>query len=54
MGAYLALLESGRLTPPGLVTHRFGLGAYREALLAAHHKGRHRMIKGVFDFAAPR
>jgi threonine dehydrogenase-like Zn-dependent dehydrogenase len=48
---YLALLESGRLAPPRLVTHRFPLEEYRDALLASHHKGRHGMIKAVFDLA---
>jgi threonine dehydrogenase-like Zn-dependent dehydrogenase len=48
---YLDLLASGRLAPPKLVTHRFRLDAYRDALLAAYHKGRSGMVKGVFDFA---
>lgn len=51
---FLALLASGRLAPPRLVTHRFPLVEYRKALLAAHHKGRHGMIKAVFDFASAR
>jgi threonine dehydrogenase-like Zn-dependent dehydrogenase len=48
---YLALLEGGRLAPPQLVTHRFRLEDYRRALLAAHRKGRHRVLKAAFEFA---
>jgi threonine dehydrogenase-like Zn-dependent dehydrogenase len=47
---YLRLLESGRLALPQLVTHRFPLERYQEALLTAHHKGRHRVIKAAFDY----
>jgi len=38
------------LTLPALVTHRFALADYREALLVAHHKGAHGALKVVFDF----
>ena len=50
MEIYLDLLAKGRLTLPALVTHRFALADYREALLVAHHKGAHGALKVVFDF----
>ncbi len=48
---YFGLLRDGRLELPQLVTHRFALDQYREALLVAHAKGRNRAVKVVFDFA---
>ena len=47
---YFDLLASGRLRMPSLVTHRFALDDYREALLTAHQKGRNRAVKVVFRF----
>jgi len=49
---FFDLLDQGRLELPRLVTHRFTLGGYQEALLVAHTKGRNRAVKVVFDFAA--
>jgi threonine dehydrogenase-like Zn-dependent dehydrogenase len=49
---FFDLLAQGRLELPRLVTHRFTLERYQEALLVAHAKGRNRAVKVVFDFAA--
>ena len=49
---YLGLLAQGRLALPALVTHRFALADYQEALLVAHHKGPHGALKVVFEFGA--
>ena len=46
---YLELLQSGRLAPESLVTHRFALADYREAFLTAYDKGRTRAVKVVFE-----
>lgn len=48
---YFELLGQGRLELPPLVTHRFTLDRYQDALLVAHHKGRNRAVKVVFDFS---
>jgi threonine dehydrogenase-like Zn-dependent dehydrogenase len=50
MEIYLGLLAQGRLTLPPMVTHRFALADYREALLVAHRKSAHGALKVVFDF----
>jgi len=47
---YFDLLASGRLQMPSLVTHRFALQDYREALLTARQKGRNQAVKVVFAF----
>jgi threonine dehydrogenase-like Zn-dependent dehydrogenase len=52
--AFFDLLDQGRLELPQLVTHRFALDSYVEALLVAHAKGRNRAVKVVFDFATGR
>jgi len=49
---FFDLLGQGRLELPQLVTHRFTLDRYQEALLVAHAKGRNRAVKVVFDFRA--
>lgn len=49
---YLHLVESGRLDPSSLITHRFPLGDYRQAFLVAHDKARHRSFKVLFDLEA--
>ncbi len=49
---YFDLLGRGRLELPPLVTHRFALGRYREALLLAHAKSSGHAVKVVFDFAS--
>lgn len=49
---FFALADEGRLALPPLVTHRFTLDNYQEALLVAHAKGRNRAVKVVFDFEA--
>ncbi len=48
---FFDLLDRGRLELPALVTHRFSLDRYQDALLVAHAKGRNRAVKVVFDFA---
>ncbi len=47
---FFDLLASGRLSLPQLVTHRFALDDYREALLTAKQKGRNGAVKAVFAF----
>ncbi len=47
---FLDLLAAGRLDLPRVVTHRFALEDYREALLLAHQKGRNQAVKAVFAF----
>jgi threonine dehydrogenase-like Zn-dependent dehydrogenase len=49
---FFALADEGRLALPPLVTHRFTLDSYQEALIVAHAKGRNRAVKVVFEFAA--
>lgn len=53
MEIFFQLLAHGRLTLPPLVTHRFPLAEYKEALLTAHRKGRHGALKVAFEFGAP-
>jgi hypothetical protein len=45
------LIESGQIHPDKLITHSFLLTEYRDALLIARNKGRHRAMKVVFDFS---
>jgi dihydroflavonol-4-reductase len=47
---FFDLLASGRLQLPQLVTHRFALEDYREALMVAKEKGKNRAVKAVFAF----
>lgn len=47
---YLALLEAGRVTPTGVLTHRFPLADYKEAFLTARARGDGAAIKVAFDF----
>lgn len=47
---FFDLLRDGRLEMPHLITHRFPLEHYREALLTAHAKGRSQAVKTVFEF----
>jgi threonine dehydrogenase-like Zn-dependent dehydrogenase len=45
------MIESGQLYPEKLITHRFSLNNFREALFTATAKTRSRAIKVVFDYA---
>jgi threonine dehydrogenase-like Zn-dependent dehydrogenase len=45
------LIEHGLLHPEKLLTHRFALTNFREAIRAAKSKGETRAIKVVFDYA---
>src|SRR6266566_544686 len=45
------MIERGLLHPGKLITHRFALNNYREALSTAREKSRSRAIKVVFDYA---
>jgi hypothetical protein len=45
------LIEHRQLHPEKLITHRFALNNYREALSVATEKSRSRAIKVVFDYA---
>ncbi|SRR6266496_205894 len=44
------MIESGQLHPEKLITHRFSLNNFREALSTATAKSRSRAIKVVFDY----
>ncbi|MBN2549063.1 MAG: zinc-binding dehydrogenase [Anaerolineales bacterium] len=50
MQIYLDLLASERLELPELVTHRFRLEQYQQALLVSHDKEKNQAVKVVFDF----
>lgn len=50
MQIYLRLLEQKRVILPDMITHRFRLEQYRQALLVSHDKDRHQAIKVVFEF----
>ena len=47
---YLDLVRSGRIDPSGLLTHRFPLDGYVEALRACGGRGRSHAIKVAFEF----
>ena len=47
---YFQLLTHGRLNIPSLITHRYPLEQYREALLTSYDKGKYQAIKIVFDY----
>jgi threonine dehydrogenase-like Zn-dependent dehydrogenase len=47
---YFQLLTQGRLNIPSLITHRYKLKQYREALLTSYDKGKYQAIKIVFDY----
>jgi 2-desacetyl-2-hydroxyethyl bacteriochlorophyllide A dehydrogenase len=45
------MIEQGQIHAEKLITHRFALNNYREALSTARNKSRSRAIKVVFDYA---
>jgi len=47
---YFRLLKQKRLQMPELITHRFRLEEYKNALLISHSKEKNKAIKVVFDF----
>jgi threonine dehydrogenase-like Zn-dependent dehydrogenase len=52
MAHYLRLAAQGRFDLSPLITHRFHLDEFAQAFAVLHAKGRHRAVKGVFDFRA--
>jgi threonine dehydrogenase-like Zn-dependent dehydrogenase len=44
------LFQAGKLTTDGLITHRFPLSRWREAIETATSKQRHQVIKVAFTF----
>jgi len=50
MEIYLRLLAQKKLDTASLVTHRFRLDQYKDALAVGRQKHRHRAVKVVFDF----
>lgn len=48
---YFHLLQSQRLQLPALITHRFPLAQYRQALLTSVDKDRYHAVKVVFDYS---
>ncbi len=47
---YFKLLQEKRLRLPEMVTHRFKLDDWRQALEVSYHKNRHQAIKVVFEY----
>jgi len=47
---YFKLLKQKRLVLPHMITHRYRLEQYKEALLISHNKEKHKAIKVVFDY----
>ena len=47
---YFRLLTQKRLKLPDIITHRFRLEQYKEALLISHNKEKNKAVKVVFDF----
>ncbi len=45
------MIERGQIVPEKLITHRFPLSEFRNALITALDKSRHRAIKVVFDYS---
>jgi len=43
-------MESGKLDLSGMITHRYQLKDYRQALSANNQRGKHELIKSVFTF----
>lgn len=50
MEIYLRLLAQKRIDMARLVTHRFRLDRYKDALVVGRQKHKHRAVKVVFDF----
>ncbi len=50
---YFELLQEGRVDLTPIVTHRFALGAYRQAFLACYDQGRAQAVKVLFDDFGP-
>jgi threonine dehydrogenase-like Zn-dependent dehydrogenase len=48
---YFRLLEAGRVDPSAMVTHKFPLEKYKDALLATRAQDKSRAIKVVFTYA---
>jgi threonine dehydrogenase-like Zn-dependent dehydrogenase len=49
MEHYVRLVDQERLDLSPLITHRFRLEQYQEAFVTLHTKGRHGVVKAVFD-----
>lgn len=49
---YFRFLQEGRCDPSAMVTHRFPLSAYKDALTVAREQRTARAVKVVFDFGA--
>lgn len=45
------MMEQGIIHPEQLITHRFALTSFRDALQTATHKGQSRSLKVVFDYS---
>jgi threonine dehydrogenase-like Zn-dependent dehydrogenase len=50
MEIYLDLVRAGRLDGTAILTHRFALDQYREALLACGDQGRSQAVKVLFAY----
>jgi len=50
MQIYLRLAAQRQLDLTRLITHRFRLDQYQAAFFLGHQKGKHRLVKAVFDF----
>jgi len=50
-GIVAELMVQDRIHPEKLITHRFALSNYKDALITATHKARNHAIKVVFDYS---
>ena len=46
---YFELIRSERIDVTGIITHRFGLGDYRDAFMTCYAQGQNRAVKVLFD-----
>ena len=52
-GHYFRFLQAGRVDPTAMLTHRFPLDRYQDALVCAHDQKGHGSVKVLFTYATP-
>jgi threonine dehydrogenase-like Zn-dependent dehydrogenase len=50
---YFRFLADGRVDPVAMLTHRFPLARYKDALIDSHEQGRSGALKVLFEFPGP-
>lgn len=50
MEIYFDMIQTRGVDVTAILTHRFRLGQYAEALLACRHQGRSRAVKVLFEY----